>query len=397
MGIYAEYLDKALDWPGLNVERKKQLSKISQLRNRPVLVFASALTKGTAPVAIDFDDRLPFLDQLGGIEGDQLDLILETPGGLAEIVEDIVEAIRNRFSELAIIVPGWAKSAGTIMVMAADEILMEPSSALGPIDAQMMQNGKGYAAHAFLEGLRKIKTEVEDTGQLNRAYIPILQNISPGEIQGCENALAFSQKLVTEWLCAYKFKFWDTHSTTGNPVTSDEKLRRAKEIAEKLCDHGHWLTHGRSINLTDLTGPEIRLVVTDYSQQPELCDAIRRYYTLLKIAFDTTNVFKVYETTNSQIYRFVTPPTGQRPQPENSDAVLVDFECPNCKTITKIQANLKEGVPLQNGAVPFAPNDLFICPSCSGTINLSSLRKQIESQTKKRILVEGGIHDQEAK
>ena len=177
MGIYAEYLDKHLDWPALIAERKKQLARISQFRGRPVLVFASAMTK-EAPISIDYDDRVPLLDQLADIPGDRLDLILETPGGLAEVAEDIVENIRERFAELAVIVPGYAKSAGTIMVMAADEILMEASSALGPIDAQIFQNGKRYSAHAFLQGLEKIKEEVARTGQLNRAYIPILQNIS---------------------------------------------------------------------------------------------------------------------------------------------------------------------------------------------------------------------------
>ena len=282
--------------------------------------------------------------------------------------------------------PGWAKSAGTIMVMAADEILMEPSSALGPIDAQMAQNGKQYAAHAFLQGLEKIKQEVNNTNQLNRAYIPILQNISPGEIQGCENALAFSQKLVTEWLSTYKFKFWEAHSKTGLPVTTEEKQKRAREIAAKLCDHGYWLTHGRSITLSDLTGPDIRLSITDYSQTPELCDAIRRYYTLLKITFDTTNMYKVFETPTSQIYMFVTPPAGQTPKPEDIGFVLIDFQCPNCKTITKLQANMKEGVPMQNGAVSFPSDDMFICPSCKSNINLGNLRKQIESQTKKHII-----------
>ncbi len=385
MGIYSEYLDRGFDWPALNAERKSQLRRISELRNRPIMVYASTFSKD-APISINFDDRLPFLDQLSTISGDRLDLILETPGGLAEVVEDIVESIRNRFSEFTVIVPGWAKSAGTIMVMAADEILMEPSSALGPIDAQMAQNGKQYAAHAFLQGLEKIKQEVNNTGQLNRAYIPILQNISPGEIQGCENALGFSQKLVTEWLSTYKFKVWETHSKTGLPVTIEEKQKRAREVASILCDHGNWLTHGRSITLSDLTGPDIRLTISDYSKQPELCEAIRRYYTLLKMTFDTTNMYKIFETPDSQIFMFVTPPAGQMPKPDDIESVHIDFQCPNCKTITKLQANIKSGIPIKDGAIQFPSDDTFICPSCKSTINLGNLRKQIESQTKKHII-----------
>ena len=383
MGIYSEYLDRSFDWPALTKERKKQLSQISKLRgDRAILSFASAMTK-QAPIVIDYDDLVPILDQISNLEGDKIDVILETPGGFAEIAEDIVKQIRSRFSEVAMIVPGHAKSAGTIMVMAGDEILMGPASALGPIDAQMFQGGKRFSAHAFLEGLEKIKQEVEEQRHLNRAYVPILQNISPGEIQACENALSFSKTLVTEWLSKYKFKFWDTHSSTGEQVTDDDKKKRAQEIAEILCDHGRWLTHGRSIAINDLR--EMRLKVIDFSEDVALYDAIRRYYTLLKMSFDTTNIFKIYETADSQIYRFATPQVGPVPKQKPNKAEI-EFECPNCKTKTKIQANLKKGVPIQKGAVPFPKDNIFICPACNNRIDLSTLRNQIESQSKRKIV-----------
>ena len=382
MGIYSEYLDKSFDWHTLQEERKKQLLRISQLRGRAILTFASAMTK-QADISIDYNDRVPIIDQISNLEGDKIDIILETPGGYAEVVEDIIKYIRNRFSEVTMIVPGYAKSAGTIMVMAGDEILMEPASALGPIDAQMLQSGKRFSAHAFLEGFDKIKREVQDRGYLNRAYVPILQNISPGEIQNCENAQAFSKKLVTDWLSEYKFKFWETHSSTGEPVTVNDKKTRAEEIAKKLCNHGHWLTHGRSITINDLR--EMRLKVTDFSEDTKLFDAISRYYILLKMSFDTTNIFKIYETPKSQIYRFATPQVGTEPQ-QRRDIALIEFECPNCKTKTKIQANLKEGVPMQKGSVPFPKDNVFICPACNNRNDLSTLRNQIESQSKKKIV-----------
>jgi len=382
VGIYTEYLDRSFDWPALSAERKRQLSRVAHLRGgRAILAFAASMTK-EAPTAIDYDDRVPILDQISNLVGDKIDVILETPGGSAEIVEDIVEHMRNRFTEVAMIIPGYAKSAGTIMVMAGDEILMESASALGPIDAQIIQAGKRFSAHAFLEGLKKIKEEIENQGHLNRAYIPILQNISPGEIQNCENALSFAKTLVTEWLSKYKFKFWKAHSSTGKPVTEEEKKKQAEEIAEILCDHGRWLTHGRSITINDLR--EMRLKVTDYSESPELCDAIRRYYTLLKMSFDTTNIFKIYETPNSQIYRFVTPQVV--PGPHQADMAIIEFECPNCKTKTKIQANLDVGVPIEKNAIPFPKDNIFICPACKNRNDVSTIRRQIESQSKRKII-----------
>ncbi len=382
MGIFTEYLDKNLDWNGLQNERKKQLTRISEARDgRAVVTFAAAMTK--PKISIDFDDRIHLVDQISNISGDKIDIILETPGGIVEVVEDLVKYIRGRFSEVGIIVPGYAKSAGTIMAMAGDEILMDSTSALGPIDAQISQNNKRFSAHAFLEGIEKIKTEVAAKGTLNRAFVPILQNISPGEIQECENALEFSQALVTSWLSMYKFKFWSTHGSTGLPVTEEERKDRANTIAKALCDHGRWLSHGRSITMNDLK--DMRLKITDFGEDAELADAIRRYYTVLKITFDKTNVYKIYETPTSQLYKFAIP-AGSPSIPQTSDRAILEVECANCKTKSKIQANLKEGVPLQEGVVGFPRDNVFICPVCKNRMDLSAFRGQIESQTRKKVV-----------
>jgi ClpP class serine protease len=45
--------------------------------------------------------------------------------------------LHGKYSEVAVIIPGYAKSAGTIIAMAGDEILMDSISALGPIDAHL--------------------------------------------------------------------------------------------------------------------------------------------------------------------------------------------------------------------------------------------------------------------
>src|SRR5439155_20700191 len=141
--------------------------------------------------------------------------------------------------------------------------------------------GKIFSADALLEGFEKIKKEVVATGALNKAYIPILQGLSPGELQSAENALSFAQKLVAEWLVKYKFKNWATHSSTNQPVTVEEKKARAAEIAGILCNHQRWLTHGRSIKLEDLS--KMKVQITDYSTDVDLNDAITRYHTLLQI------------------------------------------------------------------------------------------------------------------
>jgi len=244
MPIYSEYLNRGMPFEEIQNERKAQLTRISRLRQRDVLVIAADLDKGAvkAPVAILPSDLLSIRDQLDGLSGAAIDVILETPGGSGEAAEDIVKLIRAKYDRVGMIVPGTAKSAGTIIVMAGDEILMDEASALGPIDAQISWQGKVFSAHALLQGLVRIKNEVTNTHTLNRAYVPILQNISPGELEDAQNALEFAQELVRDWLARYKFKDWDIHSSTGQRVTEEHKRQRAQQIAQELCDHSRWKT-----------------------------------------------------------------------------------------------------------------------------------------------------------
>lgn len=379
-GIFSEYISANLTAEEFYKERKKQLARISELRERPVLVYASALSR-QGPNGIEYDDRLPLFDLLSTLSGEKLDLILETPGGSAEVVEDIVEGIRAKFSFVGMIVPGYAKSAGTIMVMAGDEILMEPTSALGPIDAQVIQAGKHFSAHAFLAGLDKIKEEVDKSGKLNRAYVPILQNISPGEIQNCENILAFAEELVTDWLSKYKFKYWVKHASTDKPTTDAEKRCRATEVAKELCNHGKWKTHARSITMTDLR--EMRLQIKNYCDTPDLCDAIRRYYVLLRMTFDAApDVIKIMETPNAQIIRQVgTQAAGPAIlPPQGATSGVIPLQCPKCKSQLQVQANLVPNASLHEGAIPFPKDNRLVCPKCGHRIDLTQHRKMLETR-----------------
>jgi len=378
-GIYTEYLDAQLDFKQLNEERKKQLARIARLRKRDVFVYAADARKSQhAEVRVVYDDLVAINDQLSVLSNKSVDVILETTGGLAEVAEDFVKQLRARFDRVGFIIPGQAKSAGTIMVMSGDEILMEPASSLGPIDPQVTRQGKVFSAHAFLEGLERIKKEVDDTNKLNRAYIPILQSISPGEIQACENAQNFSKSLVSKWLHRYKFNSWVTHSQTGKPVTKQEKAERATEIANALCDHSRWLTHGRSIKIEHLR--DVRLMVIDYSEQKDLCEAIRRYHILLRMTFDGTSIYKVFETPSSQIIRHVV--VGQQPKKPTGGVCELEVECNQCHSKTKIQANLGKKQPIKPDFIAFPTGNRFICPACGAEQPLDELRRNIEGQAK---------------
>jgi ClpP class serine protease len=106
VGVYSEYLDKNLDFESLCAERKNQLKRISVLRSgRDILVYAADLNKSNPAISINYSDVLPFNDQLANLKGKKLDLILETPGGSGEAAEDMVRVLRDKYEDVAVIVP----------------------------------------------------------------------------------------------------------------------------------------------------------------------------------------------------------------------------------------------------------------------------------------------------
>lgn len=385
MGIYANYLKTISGFEALCRERKKQLKRISDIRNSEVIVMAAAINKPKS--AIEHADLLPISDILDSFKGGVLDVILETPGGSGEVTEEIVCLLRKRFACVNFIIPGTAKSAGTIMVMSGDEILMGELSSLGPIDAQVQREGKSFSAEAFLEGLEKIKRESEEKGFLNRAYIPILQKISPGEIESARNALRFGQTLASLWLNTYKFKHWTVHGTSKEPVSDEDRKQRAQDIAENLGSHSKWLTHARSLKIKELT--EMGIQITNYEDNTELSDAIRRYHILLMMSFET-NMVKLFESIDNQVYRFLNAGTPMQPPPQQSTQktalVKIEYVCPNCNRKSHIFGKLDPNVKMPPEAVAFPKTNKFTCPACGKESDLTSLRMQLEAGLRKQIL-----------
>ena len=66
-----------------------------------------------------------------------LDMVLHTPGGLALAALQIAQAVRDHKSKVTVFVPHYAMSGGTLVALAADEIVMCKHSVLGAIDPQL--------------------------------------------------------------------------------------------------------------------------------------------------------------------------------------------------------------------------------------------------------------------
>lgn len=122
-----------LYWVSTKGRRLPQLLSrdIENITGRHLMVY---YTDCDSPAQIDNSDDKYLLELLGDLEGNDIDLLLETNGGLTDAAEKVVSILRDQVDDLRVIIPKRAKSNGTLLALAAREIVMGASSELGPID-----------------------------------------------------------------------------------------------------------------------------------------------------------------------------------------------------------------------------------------------------------------------
>jgi len=87
---------------------------------------------------IDIEDSEEILRAIRSTPDDQpIDLILHTPGGLVLAAEQIAKALVDHKGKVTVFVPHYAMSGGTLIALAADEIVMDSNAVLGPVDPQI--------------------------------------------------------------------------------------------------------------------------------------------------------------------------------------------------------------------------------------------------------------------
>lgn len=86
---------------------------------------------------IDTDTAIEAIDLIRQApDNAPIDIVLHTPGGIASATQQILHALKHHPGRKTAFVPYRAKSAGTMIALACDEIVMGTSAVLGPIDPQ---------------------------------------------------------------------------------------------------------------------------------------------------------------------------------------------------------------------------------------------------------------------
>src|SRR6202162_4760804 len=126
-----------------------RVRKISQLererKSRVILLVHRQETMRLLgfPIAryIDINDSEEVLRAIQMTDDDiSLDVVLHTPGGLVLAALQIARAIHEHKAKVTVFVPHYAMSGGTLIALAADDIIMSQHAVLGPIDPQIGQS-----------------------------------------------------------------------------------------------------------------------------------------------------------------------------------------------------------------------------------------------------------------
>ncbi|MBQ6037407.1 MAG: ATP-dependent Clp protease proteolytic subunit [Bacteroidaceae bacterium] len=397
--ILSEYVASGMSILDLKKELSRLRIEYNKLTGRNLFIFASDFTKGKqgVDVTLNQDDFYMIQDILRESKRKQIDIYLETPGGSGEAAEEIARFLHTKFEEVNFVIAGEAKSAGTILVMCADNIYMCSTGSLGPIDAQVQIGRKMVSAYDYTTWVKERRDEAIINGKLNPFDAIMVAQISPGELYGVENSLQFAKDLVKGWLPKYKFKNWNVTQTRHLPVTPEMKAQRASEISDKLCNHMDWHSHGRSLKIEDLSK---ELLIEDIDNNPSLADVVYRIKTVIRLIFESSTDYKIYNWEDCELSRTanVTHMPFQPPRPKNTpkNVNTIDFSivCPKCKKAHLVRGYLDiNSNDIKNLKLPTHPlvkdGEILACDSigCGFNIDLKPIKNTIENQLKRKITI----------
>ncbi len=235
-------------------------------------------------------DMQGFMEACRDLPGPNLDIVLHSPGGIAEAAASIVHYLRQKYTDIRIFVPLAAMSAATMLSMAATRIVMGKHSQLGPIDPQLTINDRNgirsVAASAILDQFKQAKAEIAVDSKTLGAWAQILPMYGPGLLQQCETATALSKGLVSDWLKQYMLR------------DDPDREKKATDIVEFLGTHRVHHSHGVGIFRERLR--ELGIVIDDL--EGNLQDDVLSIFHATTITFTSTMCVKLIENSIDRGY-----------------------------------------------------------------------------------------------
>jgi len=266
---------------GGDVSRRKLLEKIEKITKTRVIAYLA--NPNVSPNFIDHNDPIFFNDLLecvGDTEG--LDVIIDSPGGEANIVEKLAFMCREHCTSLRAIIPNSAKSAATMWAISCDKILMGYLSEIGPIDPQIrVVSPQGQTtfvpAQSIIDSVGGMHSLLKQ-GVDQRVVLGLIQKLDPAIIDVANKAINFSRQFAEVGLSRYMLK--------NNPA-------KAKAIAKSLSDNRLWLSHGKRIGIKEAQALGLKVDLID--RKSRFWKLLWEYYCRVQVMLNATGTMKLFD------------------------------------------------------------------------------------------------------
>jgi hypothetical protein len=264
--------------------RRSFIAALHKITGRNVVVYYSGWLQKTGPeffssVQINDEDKHGFMAAFAGLDFDKgLDLVLHTPGGDVAATESIIEYIRSKFGrDVRVIVPQISMSGGTMIALAAHEIVMGRHSNLGPIDPQI----GGRPAIAILAEFEKARNDIVADPKAALLWQPILQQYTPTLLSFADQAIKWTREIG---LKALREGLFQGHAD------ADQK---ANDLVDFLISHDLHRAHGRHLHRGELS--QRGLNITELETAPDLQDAVLSVHHACMLTVGNSGAAKLIE------------------------------------------------------------------------------------------------------
>ncbi|HYR29118.1 MAG TPA: hypothetical protein VEU30_11675 [Thermoanaerobaculia bacterium] len=199
---------------------------IENHRGNPLIVYVTSTRPNVAAMMAP-DAVRQFIDQIDGIaSGEKVDVLLHSTGGDGLTAWKLMSILRERFTDITVLVPSMAFSAATMFALGANSIVMHPHASLGPIDPQVtVTTAEGKQRLFSYEDvgafIRFLSEEVRITEQVHTSAIidRLFAAVDPLNVGAAKRASELSTSVGERLLRMHLPK---------------ETIERAREIAERL-------------------------------------------------------------------------------------------------------------------------------------------------------------------
>ena len=231
----------------LRYQRQAIIREIEKHTGRKLICYVSGPS-----CAIDRDDTLSFVDLLHNLQTDRdLDLLLHTGGGDIDAAEKLISMVRKKVGKgvLRVVVPDYAKSAGTLIVLGANLVVMSDTSELGPIDPQIIRtDGNGnrlrHSVQNYLDSFDEYSATLAKDPS-NVAAQVMLGKLDPATVKLFRAVLSRARRFAEDQLKVGMFREGGNWSLA----------------AGELLDTRRWQSHAQMISWEDAQDPRIGLKV----------------------------------------------------------------------------------------------------------------------------------------